>query len=328
MAVETELLSPVGDESVAFLKRHLLVDDDGRTFREFRRGLTPRFGIVWSHLTLGYLALVVTAAAVVVTAGVAPAWLRIVVGAGLFGFWQAFIHLFIHEAAHYNLAPGRERNDRLANVFVGAIHGLEIRAYRRLHFEHHRRLGTVMDPERSYFDPLNMRFVAEALLGVQTLRLLLRRRDFLRREAAAGHVRLVGRQPIAAAIIHLTVVGLSAVAGQYGLAMAWAVGTLSVMPLFASVRQLVEHRSEHADAALDYSTVDHGAVNRLFGDGPLASTLGGAGFNRHLLHHWEPQVSYTRLGEVERFLLRTSVADAIRARQSTYLETLRALLTW
>src|SRR5205085_2950295 len=114
-------------------------------------------------------------AGVVVTAAVAPAWLRVAVGALLLGFGQAFIQLFFHEAAHYNLAPGRERNDRLANLFVGAIHGLEIGAYRLVHFEHHRRLGTAMDSERSYFDPLNMRFLAEALLGVKGLRVLMRR---------------------------------------------------------------------------------------------------------------------------------------------------------
>lgn len=79
---------------------------------------------------------------------------------------------------------------------------------------------------------------------------------------------------------------------------------------------------------IDYSTQPHGAVNRLFGDGPLASTLGGAGFNRHLLHHWEPQISYTRLRELEVYLLRTDAAEGVRMRQSTYLETFWALVSW
>lgn len=323
--VEADLQAPTVDASVNFLKRHTLVDDGGRTFKEFRAGLTPRFGVVWSHLALGYVALVLSAAAVVMTAGLAPAWLRVVAGAALIGFWLAFIHLFIHEAAHYNFAPGRERNDRLANVFIGAILGLEVRAYRLVHFEHHRRLGTAMDSERAYFDPLNMRFVAEALLGVKTLRALGGRAALVGQRADGGAVL---RQRIAAAILHLSIAGAAVVAGEYALAIAWTLGLVSIMPLLGAVRQLLEHRSEQADSRTNYATVDHGAVNRLFGDGPLASTFGGAGFNRHLLHHWEPQISYTRLREVERFLLGTSAAGAVRERRSTYLETFWALMTW
>ena len=317
--------SVAGDQSVAFLRRNALVDDEGLSFREFRRGLTPRFGIVWSHLALGYVALLLIGVGVAATGGAFPGWLRVAAGAVLFGFAQAFIQLFFHEAAHYNFAPGRERNDRLANVFIGAIHGLEIGAYRIVHFEHHRRLGTMLDSERSYFDPLNMRFFAEALLGIKGLRVLSRRGDITSR--APRNPRAM-YQRLAAAVIHTTIV-LGAVAlGQFALAAAWTLGTLSVMPLFVSLRQLLEHRSEDADPRIDYSTTDHGAVNRLFGDGPLASTLGGAGFNRHLLHHWEPQISYTRLGEVERYLMRTDAADAVRQRRSTYVETFWALVTW
>lgn len=317
-----------GDQSVAFLKRNALVDNQGVAFREFRRGLTPRFGVVWSHLALGYVSLVAIGVAVVFTAGAAPSWLRVLIGAVLFGFAQAFIQLFFHEAAHYNFAPGRENNDRLANMFIGAIHGLEIRTYRIVHFEHHRRLGTAMDSERSYFDPLNMRFFAEALLGIKGLKVLTRRGTIVARSERTARDGTALRQKLIAAVIHLAIVGVSVATRQYALAAAWVLGTLSVMPLFVSLRQLLEHRSEDADAHVDYSTTDHGAVNRLFGDGPLASTLGGAGFNRHLLHHWEPQISYTRLGEVERYLMRTDAAEAVKERRSTYLETFWALVTW
>ena len=325
------LVAPAADQSVAFLKRNALVDDGGVSFREFRRGLTPRFGVVWSHVALGYLSLLIVGVAVVSSAPVVPAWLRVAGGALLFGFGQAFIQLFLHEAAHYNFVPGRERNDRLANVFIGAIHGLEIGAYRLVHFEHHRRLGTMMDSERSYFDPLNVRFFVEALLGVKGLRVLSRRGDIVARStdpAAPAGKGPARQQKIAAAVIHLSVVGVAVATRQYALALAWTIGTLSVMPLFVSLRQLLEHRSEEADAHVDYASTDHGAVNRLFGDGPIASTLGGAGFNRHLLHHWEPQISYTRLREVERYLLRTDAADNLRQRKSTYLETFWALVSW
>ena len=325
--VEGAVAHATGDASVAFLKRGALVDHRGLTFREFRRTLTPRFGVVWSQLALGYGALVLTGAAVVMTGSGLPAGLRLPIGAVLFGFFQAYIQLFFHEAAHSNLAPGREANDRLANVFVGALHGLEIETYRLVHFEHHRRLGTTMDSERAYFDPLNMRFFAEALFGITALRVLSRRDDLLAltRDAPVGRQR---RQRMLAAAIHVAIVAASLWAGQWMLALAWTIGTLSIMPLFVSLRQLLEHRSEGADPSANYAEVDHGAVNRLFGEGPVASTLGGAGFNRHLLHHWEPQISYTRLGEVERYLMRTDAAEPLSKRRSTYWETFRALVTW
>lgn len=327
-----EPATPEADGSVAFLRRTALVDDRGVTFRELRRTLTPRFGVVWSQLALGYVALLLVGAAVVLTQDLAPAWLRVLAGAVLFGFFQAYIQLFFHEAAHYNLAPGRARNDRLANLCVGAIHGLEIADYRIVHFEHHRRLGTHMDSERSYFDPLNMRFIAEALLGIKGLRVLMRRERVVERRddasRAAGAPPARRRQQLAAAVIHLTIVSVAVVLGQMALAVAWTLGTLSVMPLFVALRQLLEHRSEHADPHVDYASADHGAVNRLFGEGPVASTLGGAGFNRHLLHHWEPQISYTRLAEVERYLMRTDAAEGLAQRRSSYWRTFWALVSW
>jgi fatty acid desaturase len=316
-----------GDSSVAFLKRGALVDDAGLVFKEFRRTLSPRFAVVWTQLALGYVALGVVAIAMVLAKAFAPAWLLVTGATLLFGFFQAYIQLFFHEAAHYNLAPGRDRNDALANVFVGALHGLEIENYRVVHFEHHRRLGTTMDSERTYFDPLNMRFFATALLGIKALGVLSRRGDLvsLTRNAPVGRQ---WRQRVTAAAIHLGIVIVAWFGGERAVAIAWTIGTVSVMPLFVALRQLLEHRSEDADAAVDYATSDHGAVNRLFGEGPVASTMGGAGFNRHLLHHWEPQISYTRLGELERYLMRTDAAAPLNARRSTYWETFRALVTW
>ena len=75
-----------------------------------------------------------------------------------------------------------------------------------------------------------------------------------------------------------------------------------------------------------YRRIDHGPVNRLFGSGPLASTAGSAGFNRHAIHHWEPQLSYTRLANVEAYLLRTDAAPLIRERQTSYADTFLRLL--
>src|SRR5262249_47188483 len=108
-------------------------------------------------------------------------------------------------------------------------------------------------------------------------------------------------------------------------AVAWAAGLLSVYPFFNALRQLLEHRDELADDSVNYAEVAHGRINRLFGDSLLAQAVGGAGFNRHLLHHWEPQVSYTRLADVEAFVLKTDYAELFRSRQTTYPRAFREL---
>jgi hypothetical protein len=114
------------------------------------------------------------------------------------------------------------------------------------------------------------------------------------------------------------IVGGHLMAGYWAASIAWTLGILSFFPFFNAVRQLLEHRDELAADDLNYSEVAHGRVSRLFGDSLLAQTLGGAGFNRHLLHHWEPQISYTRLKELEMFVLDCDCADLFRQRQTTY----------
>ena len=54
--------------------------------------------------------------------------------------------------------------------------------------------------------------------------------------------------------------------------------------MFATLRQLLEHRPAPGQIA-------GAAVTRMFGTDLFSRTFGGAGFNRHLLHHIEPQVS-------------------------------------
>jgi hypothetical protein len=46
-----------------------------------------------------------------------------------------------------------------------------------------------------------------------------------------------------------------------------------------------------------------------------------------LLHHWAPQISCTRLRELEAYLMDTAAAPALRERQTTYARTFRALFS-
>jgi fatty acid desaturase len=260
--------------------------------------------------------------------------LTVLIAAPLIGYTIHFVQHFFHEAAHYLLAPDRAWNDRLANLFVGAMVGQDIRGYRIIHFDHHRHLGTPEDTERSYFNALRVRFMLEALTGVLILRVVLRRIRHVDARAATGKAadssdalhsqRLF--MLIAGLLLNLALLGFAVWVGAYSFALAWPFGMFVIFPAVNSVRQLLEHRSFEARSNVDYTREAHGALTRLFDSGPIASTLGGAGFNRHLLHHWEPQLSYTRFAELEAFLLETSAAEIVRSSKTTYARAFVTLL--
>lgn len=315
------------------IEKRTLVDRGGIPFREFKTTLKPRFLAVWLNLLPGHLMLAVILAGAVwaqselpvaAAAGVAA------LGALLIGYVIAYIELFFHEAAHYNIARTRPLNDFLANLFLGSLIGQDIAQYRAIHFDHHRFLGTTRDTERSYFDPLTPGFILQSLTGIRVLKVVLVRQRAAKVAPASPAVQpkrsMFNRHLLCGLLLHAAILGALLGFRQWTAAAAWAAGVALVFPFFGAVRQVLEHRSENARPEVDYAAVDQGATNRIFGDGPLASTLGGAGFNRHLLHHWEPQISYTRFRELERYLLDTAAADALRGHRTTYWATFRALL--
>ena len=305
---------------LAGIRRDTLVSRTGVRYFDFKRSLTPRYGRVWFGLLCGHAALALTTAGMVTAYRDWPflAAPIIVAGAVTYGYALAFIVLYFHEAAHFNIARDRALNDRLANIFIGLFVGQSIGAYRSIHFDHHRYLGMPSDTEHTYFDPLNATFIAESLTGLKTLKKLTVR------EHAAGTG--VDSLTVLGALLHLAIVALALLLGQWPIAVAWTIAVVIVFPFLAAIRQLLEHRSEQARPELDYSVVSHGPVNRMFGSGPLASTFGGAGFNRHMLHHWEPQISCTRLGDLERFLRETPAAIIVERGTTSYGVTFLRLL--
>jgi fatty acid desaturase len=339
---ELQVRTVTADEAAASprldaIPRRRLVDEAGTAYLEFRATLTTRWGRLWLRLAAGHVAIVVIGIAVVAVAaagGTAVDVAAAVVGAVALGYAIHYLVLFQHEAAHYNLARTRAGNERLANLAIGLLIGEDIASYRRVHLAHHRYLGTVEDTERSYFDALGRRWLAECLTGIRPVRVALARArlssaaeaaEAEEAEAADGRRGLLSVVTLGAVVLNGTIVVGALVLGAWPLAVAWVLGLAVFWPLFNSGRQILEHRSFEAEPTVDYSLVPHGPTNRLFGSGPLASTLGGAGFNRHLLHHWDPAISCTRLRDLERYLARTEAAPALDDVRSTYLGTLRRL---
>jgi fatty acid desaturase len=315
------------DDPIYEIPKSSLRDGSGQSYYEFKRNLTPRYSVVWRDIALGYVALALIAGSLVLAQALSI-WLAIptvIAGAVLIGFFLAYLNLFFHEAAHWNLARSRKTNDVLADVFIGTWFGQSIEAYRAVHFGHHQHHGTPMDSEHSYFDPLNIRFLAGAMLGIRAFQVMRNRESFTDkttqiRSSASRNALLRGL------LCNGLIVGLSLWFGKWMFAAAWIVGMASFFPFFNAVRQLLEHRNELALDSVNYAEVAHGRITRLFGDSLLAQTLGGAGFNRHLLHHWEPQVSYTRLADLETFVLNTSYATLFEQRRTTYTRAFTCLV--
>jgi fatty acid desaturase len=307
------------------VQRAAVVDDSGRSLTEFKKTLTPRYGIVWSHILIGYAAVAIAVglfAASPPDGSLLSQLFWVAAGGFWIGYWLAYILLFFHEATHFLIAPSKRWNDLLANTFIGSFVGLNIKSYRLTHFDHHRHHGTTMDTERTYFDPLNLQFLVESLLGIKAARVLISRQ----RHTAEKKAATIGVMTLIGAALNGSVVLGSLATGHWHLAAAWTIGVLVFVPFIGAVRQVLEHRDAEALSTIDYYSVDHGAYNRMFGDGPIARTLGGAGFNRHLLHHWEPQISYTRLKELEDFLSRTPLHEPLRQSRTSYFATFVRLI--
>lgn len=304
--------------------RPFLVNDEGLRYADFIKTLTPNYTRLYLDIALGYFALIVTFAfvrAVPVEMDYGPLF-TVFAGAISIGFWIAYLQLFLHEGAHFNFASDRGQSDFLCNILVAWMIGTSVQQYRITHFQHHRALGKVDDSESTYFSALNLAFLIKALFGVRVMEVLRSRTEL---EAKAKRVdRGTWVRPMGL-LAHIAIVTISFFSRELLFCAAWVLGTVMFFPLFGALRQLLEHRDPSADPCVDYNEHDHGAYTRVFGPGIFASVFGAAGFNRHLLHHWEPQVSYTNLHEMEAYLLKTELASVIEQRRSTYLKTFLSL---
>lgn len=307
------------------IKRSSIINSKGVPYNQFRAGLKPRYALVWFHVLLGYICLALFIAASAYIQTIYPQWFIITIPlcGFLIGYTATYLHLFLHEAAHFNIHPDKETNDTLANIFFGLMIGTHIKFYRLIHFDHHRYLGTPKDPEKTYFDGFNWRFLLESITGIRVIRIILLRKTTIRSNDAIDPKIATAntRMFFLGILFNISVMLVMLYFMQWQLALSWAFGIIIIFPFITAVREVLEHRSEAARATIDYNTTEHGITNRLFGTGIIASTMGGAGFNRHLLHHWEPQISYTRLKDIEAFLADTELAIPVKKARTSYRRT-------
>lgn len=316
------------------LRLSSLASATGERWLDVRKTLKPRYRIVWRDICICYCSIFsgVFAVAAAESAARMPAVAAVAVpGAIWIGYWMHALFLFCHEGAHWNLAPSRRSNDRWGDWLVWLLFGSTTGNYRRTHMSHHVHLGDHEDTETTYHLCLSVTNMLKALAGLSVLEVLLRKA----RAARARSGRPAAPRPGTAstmlasarsAALHAAIVCGLWFGGSPVAAAAWVIAVACVFPLCATLRTIVEHRRSDASCAVDFGVEIHGAVNRLFGTGLCSRYFGSAGFNRHLLHHWDPAISYTRFDDMERFLLTTPLAAQVEACRTSYGTAIRTLM--
>jgi fatty acid desaturase len=301
-------------------------NEKGLSYALFRKTLSPRYGKVLADILKGYFFLVlISTATIMALAGFYTWWWLIVPLSGLLtGYTAAYLALFIHEAGHYNIHPDKKQNERLASFFLCLPFGLSLKAYRKIHWQHHLHLGTPEDTEVSYFNAPSNIFILETLTGIHLLRTMARKKKapaLTREQQRESRIML-----FSGIIFHTVIIITSIGTGYWPFALAWVIGWGVFFPFFATIRQLLEHRDELAGPKTDFTKHPHGKVSRIFVHTFFSSSFGPAGFTRHMIHHWDPQLSYTRLKDAEAFLLACEkTARIIRSAKTTYLKTWKKL---
>jgi len=319
------------DEKNFHLIKSKLYNRSGLSYIDFKKTLKPVYSKVWLDIILGWAGIImvmVITPALIQSGNIVLNICIALAAAMLIGYLIAYLVNFFHEAAHYNITASKLSNDRLANLLIGILIGQGIKNYRIVHWQHHVALGTTDDTERSYFESLDLRFFIYSLTGISALQFLSNRNKFVesKKESTAVLNKEKYSQLFIALAFHITILISLYFLAQYWIMAAWLLAVGSFYPFFNKLRQLIEHRSDNANKKINYAIISHGKLSRIFGNSMLDKSFGSAGFNKHLLHHLEPSVSYTRLNELESFLKETILGAAIKEQRASYIRVFKKLL--
>ena len=316
-----------------------IVHDSLGTWLSYRETLRPRYWLAWVEVALcmfmilgGFTAHLVLTRRVGNMLGFEMA----IPFALWIGFWLHSILNFGHEAAHYNMSASKKRNDILSDWTIWLFFPQTSKNYRKSHWQHHLHLGDPLDTEVSYHNCLSPGFLVKAITGIYLAEFVVRslfdgnsraRTIQLPKIATHSPIKAKTMMPLLRALTaHAIIVAIALSLSSYATAITWVVAAVLILPFLTTLRQVLEHRAITASCDTDFRTVTHGPVNRVFGSGLFAHFYGAAGFNRHLLHHWDPTVSYTRFDDMKEFFDGTSLGPELRSAESTYLSSFLLLL--
>lgn len=303
-----------------------VVNKQGISYAVFREQLTPRYSTVYADMAKGYFFLMAVIVSIILLQlyTTIPWWLLVPAGGFFIGYTAAYIALFAHEASHYNLHPDKKKNELLGTLLLCLPFGLSLKSYRKIHWQHHLHLGTPADTEISYFNHLSGLFILETITGIHLLRTIFSKEKstVLNKEQVKESRMML----LAGGLLHASLLTLAFITHFWIPALAWILGFGLFFPFFASIRQLLEHRDELAHALTDFRKQPHGKISRIFYHTLLSGSFGAAGFTRHMIHHWDPQASYTRMKDIEQFLEEDEKTAAIlRESRTSYITVFKKL---
>ena len=233
------------------------------------------------------------------------AWIPFLVNCAI---TQAML-LWVHEASHYHLRPGKRSNDIWCDLFFAGPVGMSVAAYRSRHMTHHAHLGTVDDGDsypyrQSIKGPWALSWVlAKALSGGLGLWLVFNKYGPGARKAAAASAAVSPQwiAPLVTVIFNLVLLAACIGTGRWYLYfLLWAYPIIAVAIVLNIIRTIAEHQPE------DYPTLNNGEIRLT----PLARTtlpnffekwlMYQANFNYHIEHHLFPSVPQHNLAFLHR----------------------------
>lgn len=302
----------------------MLKDSYGLSYLSFRKKLMPTFFKVWLDMVL---CLVMMFLPSLFFKEIASSILISIIFIPLCSLWSAYwIHAyscFFHEAAHFNIHRNKVTNDVISNLLLTPFFGLLVKGYRVSHWEHHKHLGTEKDTEISYRSVLSLKNLLQVVIGVYHLKVILKYIDNYQSVSPQAHKNLKSNifllTLILAVVVQTTITIFMFTDISIAAGLSWAIAYFILYPMLSKIRQTLEHRL--LDVKIINDSIEHGAAHRIFGTDFFSRYFGAAGFNRHLLHHYDPSISYTNFDELEDFLKNTSASEGLISKRTTYSET-------
>lgn len=303
-------------------------NETGVSYASYRKMLRADFTTTWIHIIAGLLAILLFCFLSWYSETQFPGWfwLSIPLFSVCIGFFIAYVNLFIHEAGHFYIHPDKKTNDILANIVLGSWTGVDIKSYRKIHWQHHLHLATPDDTENSYFNPLRLSFILETLTGIHLLRVMTNKNNkrFLGKDLARRSFYML----LAGMIINLGILAFAVYYSHWQFAITWILGMAIFFPFFATIRQISEHRDELALKEKSFYNDPKNKVSRIFSGSFFSRLFGPAGFNKHMIHHWDPHLPFTALGRAEKFLSECPrTRDIMESSRTTYFSVFKKLLS-
>jgi fatty acid desaturase len=199
-------------------------------------------------------------------------YVNIIILSLLHGLLLHRLGVFIHAAAHRDFSKNNKAvNDLVYNLSLGWFFGVDIEAYRKKHWTHHKNHGTInIDPENTYSKGLSAKY-------------------FLGRFLPSPPDTTEGKPPFTiiralAYLFHITLYLLFAWSTQSYLkaTLYYLLPVFFYLPFITHIRNCLEHSPVEAE----------NSVTRSFKTSPISFFLGAAGFQYHKEHHDEPNIEY------------------------------------